>query len=68
MTDLNINIISTEEDFRLFTDETYQSKVKEIVEQLREEYKITKDHSIACHKDHLALYKNRELQLIREIA
>lgn len=67
ITDLGIKIISTEEDLRLFTDDTYQGKVKEIVNQLREEQEITKSHRIACHKDYLALYKNEELQLVREI-
>ena len=67
MIDLGISIISTKEDINLFTDNTYQNKVKEIVEQLKAEHEITKEHSIACHKDHIELYKKKELVLIREL-
>lgn len=67
-TNLGIRIISTKEDFRLFTDYTYYSKVKKIVEDLKKEYDITDKHSIACHKDHIELYLDKNLMLVREIA
>lgn len=66
MISLGIDIISTPEDLRLFTDLDYNNKVREVVDQLEPDYR-TKEHSIACFNDHVALYKNNELVMVREI-
>ena len=61
MTGLDINVISTRDDMRLFFDKEYHSKVKEIVEQFKKEYEITKEYAIACYGDYIGLHKCNNL-------
>ena len=67
MMDIGINVISTTEDMRLFTDAEYNGKVKRIVEDLKKNYCITNKHAIACYADRVELRENRCLCAIRTI-
>lgn len=68
MNGLNINIISTEKDMDLFSNDNYYNKIKEILNNIRNEYELTSKHFIACHENFIELYDtNKSLMLIREL-
>lgn len=68
MTGLDIDVISTRDDMRLFFDKEYHSKVKEIVEQFKKEYEITKEYAIACYGDCVGLHKGKNLVEMKKMA
>ena len=55
MKSFNVNIISTEMDFELFTNRKYYKKVYKAIQKLRSDYNITKQHFITCYKDYIVL-------------
>ena len=66
MTNLNINIISTEKNMDLFFNRKYYNKIKKVLNNIRKEYELTNKHCIACYENCIKLYKGKELVLIRE--
>ena len=58
--DLNINVISTEMDLQLFTNNKYYKKVYMALKKARRDYNIPEQCSVACHEDYIVLYDQQK--------
>ena len=58
----------TKNGIALFFDKEYHSKVKEVVEQFKKEYEITKEYAITCYGDYIGLHKGKNLVEMKKMA
>lgn len=68
MKDLNVNIISTEMDLKLFTDHKYHNRIYHVLQSVRQKYHITEQYAIACYRNCVKVYDSkRNLVTIEEL-
>lgn len=67
MRDLNVNVLSSEMDMKLFTDRKYYKKVYKALKRAKERCVITERHMIACYENFIKVYTpKKELMMIQE--
>ena len=54
-----LNVISTEMDFDLFTNKKYYRKFRKAIKKASENYDLT-DYSVACYEDYIVLFDQQK--------